>query len=81
MLKLLNGSQDRNFSFAELQKALALLGFQLDRISGDHHIYIHADILEIINLQPAKDGGAKPYQVKQVREIANRYGLYGGAAE
>lgn len=79
MLKLLNGSQDRNFSFTELQKAVALLGFQLDRIAGDHHIYIHADILEIINLQPTKVGGAKPYQVKQVREIANRYGLYGGA--
>ncbi len=81
MLKLLNGSNDKSFSFSELQKAVSLLGFRLDRIAGDHHIYVHGEIVEIINLQPAKNNSAKPYQVKQVREIANRYGLYRGEEE
>ncbi len=81
ILKLLSGSRDSDFSFSELQKAVSLLGFRLDRISGDHHIYVHGEILEIINLQPAGNGKAKPYQVRQVREIANRYGLFGGVAE
>jgi hypothetical protein len=32
-------------------------------------------VREIIDLQPLKDGKAKPYQVKQVRDIVRRYGL------
>ncbi|HNR34975.1 MAG TPA: hypothetical protein PKO36_07330 [Candidatus Hydrogenedentes bacterium] len=40
---------------------------------GDHHIYCSADISEIITLQ-AK---AKPYQVKQVRDLILKYRLGG----
>jgi hypothetical protein len=35
------------------------------------------DIAEILNLQPRRDGTAKPYQVKQVRAIISRYKLTG----
>ena len=37
--------------------------------------FYRKDIENIINLQPAKDGKAKPYQVKQVRDIILKYRL------
>ena len=41
---------------------------------GDHFIYYKAGVDEIINIQP--DGNkAKPYQVKQVRNLLTKYKL------
>jgi len=54
---------------------LKYLGFE-ERIKGSHHIFFKKGIVEIINIQPKKDK-AKPYQVKQVREIILRYRLRG----
>ena len=69
--KIMKGTSDRNISFAELRSVLKRLGFDC-RIRGDHFIYTRDDIEEIINIQP--DGNkAKPYQVKQVREIILKY--------
>ena len=42
------------------------------RVKGDHHIYTCKGLPEIINIQP-KGNMAKPYQVKQIREIILRY--------
>lgn len=43
-------------------------------LKRDHFIYWKDGIDEIINIQP--DGNkAKPYQVKQVRNIILKYGL------
>jgi len=44
-----------------------------ERIQGSHHIFTKENIVEIINLQPLKDGKAKPYQVKQVRNLFLKY--------
>jgi hypothetical protein len=52
---------------------LERLGFSL-RIRGDHHIFFREGIEEILNLQP-KGNQAKPYQVKQVRNLIIKYGL------
>jgi len=46
---------------------LKTLGFD-ERIRGSHHIFTKTGIAEILNLQ-AKGGNAKPYQVKQVRQV------------
>jgi hypothetical protein len=44
------------------------------RVSGSHHIVRKAGVLEKINLQ--KEGSrAKPYQVRQVRNIILKYKL------
>jgi len=75
VLRLLSGKQDQNFSFEELRAVLAAMGFHC-RIKGDHYIYTHPAVEEIINLQP-KGKNAKPYQVKQVREIVLEYHLGG----
>jgi hypothetical protein len=44
------------------------------RINGSHHIFSGVDMDEIINIQP-KGSEAKPYQVKQVRELMTKYNL------
>jgi hypothetical protein len=67
MKKLLSGFSDRNMDFDELRSLLLKLGFE-ERIKGSHHIYFKEGIEDIINIQPI-NGKAKPYQVKQVREL------------
>lgn len=52
---------------------LYYLGFD-ERIRGDHHIFSKEDVEEILNLQP-KGSKAKPYQVKQVRNVIIKYKL------
>lgn len=67
------GSKDKNIKFADVRKILNTFGFQC-RIKGDHFIYYKNGIDEIINIQP--DGNrAKPYQVKQIRNIILKYQL------
>lgn len=75
MLAILSGTQDKNISFSDLQSVLDRLGFQC-RIKGDHFIYTMDGIEEIINIQPIGKM-AKPYQVKQVRQIIQEYQLGG----
>lgn len=72
-LKILAGTSDKNIDFSELCKLLCRLGFD-ERIRGDHHIFTKNDVSEIINLQP-KENKAKPYQVKQVRNMLVKYRL------
>ncbi|WP_302933087.1 type II toxin-antitoxin system HicA family toxin [Ruminococcus callidus] len=75
LLRILCGTQDSNITFSDLQKVLTILGFVV-RIKGDHFIYTRDDIAEIINIQP-KGNKAKPYQVKQVRNLILKYQLGG----
>ena len=75
LASILNGIKDSNILFADLQSVLDRLGFQC-RIKGDHFIYTKDGIEEIINIQP-NGNRAKPYQVKQVRNIILRYRLGG----
>ncbi|WP_420082991.1 type II toxin-antitoxin system HicA family toxin [Treponema primitia] len=70
---ILSGRQDQSFRFSEITHLLLALGFS-ERIKGSHHIYYRPDISEIINIQP-NGSQAKPYQVKQVRNIMVKYQL------
>jgi len=71
--RLMDGVADKDISFSELCAFLKRLGFE-ERIRGDHHIFTKAGIEEILNLQP-KGAQAKPYQVKQVRNLIRKYRL------
>lgn len=71
---LLRGVSDANIEFDDLCKLLDWLDFD-ERIRGSHHIFTRNDVDEILNLQPREGGKAKPYQVKQVREVIVKYGL------
>ena len=79
MIKVLRGTQDANITFSELQRLRSSLGFQF-RVKGDHFIYWREDVNEVINIQP-NGNKAKPYQVKQIREIIIKYQLGGGKDE
>lgn len=67
LMKILSAASDQNVTFAELCSLLEQLGFE-KRTKGGHHIYTKKGVEEIINLQP-KGSKAKPYQVKQVRNL------------
>ena len=79
LLSILSGTKDKSLLFSDLQTVLDRLGFQC-RIRGDHFIYTRDDVEEIINIQPVGNK-AKPYQVKQVRNIILKYKLGGAIHE
>ena len=72
---ILSGRSDANIDFSELCTLLRSLGFQ-ERVRGSHHIFYREGVQEIVNLQP-RGSKAKPYQVKQVRNIILKYHLGG----
>jgi hypothetical protein len=69
----LDGQSDTDIAFDDLSSLLKRLGFD-ERVRGDHHIFVKVGITEIINLQPT-NAKAKPYQVKQVRNLIRKYRL------
>jgi predicted RNA binding protein YcfA (HicA-like mRNA interferase family) len=61
-------------SFREFERLLLALGFEHDRTSGSHHIYVHPEVTRPLSVQPrSKD--AKPYQVRQLRAMIEEFGL------
>ena len=70
--RLLSGS--KNIRFTEAVACAEVFGFRLSRIHGSHHIYIHPNVPELLNLQNVH-GQAKPYQIKQLLRLIERYNL------
>ncbi|MFN8095552.1 MAG: type II toxin-antitoxin system HicA family toxin [Vicinamibacteria bacterium] len=64
----------RNLRFADLCRLAEAFGFRLSRVRGSHHIYSHPSVPELINLQSV-NGKAKPYQVRQLLDLVERYNL------
>ena len=69
LLKLLIGNADNNFDLDDLVQILIRFDFDERETGGSHKIFIKENIEGIINLQKTKDGKAKSYQVKQVRDF------------
>jgi predicted RNA binding protein YcfA (HicA-like mRNA interferase family) len=72
LAKALGGS--KNLRFSEAVTLAKAFGFRLSRTRGSHHIFVHSHVRELVNLQDV-DGKAKPYQVRQLLEIVERYDL------
>ncbi|MCH6588136.1 MAG: type II toxin-antitoxin system HicA family toxin [Proteobacteria bacterium] len=70
--KILDGST--NIRFADVAALVEAHGFHLSRVNGSHHIFVHPDVPELINLQDVK-GQAKPYQISQFLRLVERYNL------
>ena len=70
--KVLAGS--KNIRFAEIVALAEAVGFELQRVSGSHHIFLHADLDEMLNLQDVK-GEAKAYQVRQLIKLIEKHDL------
>ncbi len=73
LTRLMLGNSDNNIDFQLLCGLIVRLGFD-SRIEGSHHIFWKNGVEDIMNLQP-KNKLAKPYQVKQVRNIILKYQL------
>ena len=71
--KILSGAADANIPFDGLCLLLQRLGFSM-RVRGSHHVFYSDGVEEILNLQP-RGASAKPYQVKQVRNVVLKYKL------
>lgn len=71
--RILRGMSDADIGFDELRTLLLWLGFE-QRIRGSHHLFTKSGVAEKINLQ-RDDGKAKPYQVRQVRNVIVQYKL------
>lgn len=61
--------------FSDLLGLVVALGWQPQRITGSHRIFEHPMGAERLNLQPRKDGKAKPYQVRQILDEIDEFGL------
>jgi predicted RNA binding protein YcfA (HicA-like mRNA interferase family) len=64
----------RNLRFRDVTRLVEGFGFRLARVSGSHHIFAHPSVPELVNLQSV-GGKCKPYQVRQVLDLIDRYKL------
>jgi predicted RNA binding protein YcfA (HicA-like mRNA interferase family) len=61
-------------AFRDFERLLLALGFNHDRTSGSHRIYVHPLATRPLSVQPrGKD--AKPYQVRQLRAMIEDFDL------
>ena len=63
-----------NASFTDMRRLLEAFGFELRRTSESHHVFVHPDVRELVNLQDVR-GQVKPYQVRQFLRLVERYAL------
>ena len=64
----------RNVRYSMLFKAAEAFGFKFKGGKGSHRIYVRDGISEMMNFQNVK-GKAKPYQVKQLINVIDKYNL------
>ncbi len=72
--RILSGTADANVSFDDLCFVLERAGFSRRPGKGSHTVFFQTGFEEILNLQP-RGSQAKPYQVKQVRDLILKYQL------
>jgi len=70
--RILAGS--KNIRFSDMIYLVEGFGFQLSRTDGSHHIFVHPEVPELVNLQEVK-GQAKPYQMRQFLRLVERHSL------
>lgn len=70
--RILAGS--KNIRFNDFVGLVNAFGFELQRVSGSHHIFARSDVPELLNLQNQK-GEVKPYQIRQFLKLVEKYNL------
>lgn len=73
--KILRKGSDKNWTFDDLCHLAESLGFQARQHATSHVIFSKDKIPEILNFQARAGKSAKPYQVKQLREVLQKYKL------
>ena len=64
----------KNVAFSDIINLVEAFGFRLSRRSGSHHVYVHPDLTELVNLQEV-GGEAKPYQIRRFLRLVERYSM------
>ena len=72
LAKALAGS--KNMRFREVVALDRGLWISTVAVKGSHHIFVHPRTHELVNLQEV-GGKAKPYQIRQLLEVVERYNL------
>lgn len=67
-------SANRSISFRDFEALLAAFGFAHARTTGSHRQYVHPSIPRSFPVQP-DDKDAKRYQVRELLELVEQYGL------
>ena len=65
----------RDVRFSDLLRLIEEFRHAFVRQTGSHRIYRHPLIGRRLNLQPDKNGKAKPYQVRDFLTLVARHGL------
>lgn len=61
-------------AFRDFERVLRKLGFEEARIRGSHQIYRHPKVPRPLSIQRfGKE--AKPYQIRQLRDMTEEFGL------
>jgi predicted RNA binding protein YcfA (HicA-like mRNA interferase family) len=71
---LLDARRDYGHRFADVVGFLRATGWA-ERTKGSHRIFARPGIPVLLNLQPERDGKAKAYQNRQLRQVLLRFGL------
>lgn len=71
--RLAQGSLN-NVRFQDFIDLLEGFGFELARVEGSHHIYVHPSVPDRLNIQAVR-GEAKPYQIRQFLKLVESYDL------
>ena len=74
LLRRLASGAFKNVAFSDMKNLAEGFGFRLDRVAGSHHIFVHSEIPELVNLQEVK-GEANAYQIRQFIKLVERYNL------
>jgi predicted RNA binding protein YcfA (HicA-like mRNA interferase family) len=73
LARLVNG-QLANVGYLDFQRLVVAFGFELRRVTGSHHLFVHPEVPEPVNIQNVR-GEAKPYQIRQFLRLVERYNL------
>jgi len=74
LLRRLTRGALQNVAFADMVNLIEGFGFTLARTGGSHHIFVHPNVAELLNLQDV-GGEAKAYQIRQFLRLVERYNL------
>ena len=74
LLRRIASGAFHNVDFGDMLSLMDGLGFRLSRVAGSHHVFSHPRVPEPVSLQEVA-GEAKPYQIRQVLRLIERYDL------
>ena len=74
LLRRLQVGHLANVRFSDFVRLLEDFGFELERVTGSHHIYRHSRTGVRLNIQPIQRD-AKPYQLRQFLQLVERHGV------